>query len=415
MRGSTTAESRVAVRKHKLKGGKVSWSYCFDGPGSSRQNRTQVSGYGFSTKKAAQDAESRRRLDVQREFATAQQKTPPPAVTLKDLIDEFLREHATRNLAPKTVERYSDAVAYLSPALLETPISQITPLVLTREWNRLRESGGHHRYTKQARPLSAKTVRNISGFVSSAFACGVKWGMAENNPVSNSSLPSLSRREGLAFSIDEQNLLISAAQAHWALPITLELAAATGARRGEILALRWADLTGNRLRICRSLAQTRAGLNFKRPKNEKARVITLPPSAVKTLEAQRAKQEVFRRQFGLDYRRDLDLIVANPDGTPLRPDSISAAASALCRRLKLPKGASLHTLRHTHGSHLLAAGLELPAVSARLGHSNPNVTATVYSHVLSGRDDDAAQMWEEFQKRTTKTAIKRDNRKTPQP
>src|SRR5271155_4603425 len=100
----------MAVRKHKLKGGKVSWSYCFDAPDSSRQNRTQVSGYGFSTKKSAQDAESQRRLDVQRESAAAKQEAPPPAVTLRNLIGEFLKEHATRNLALKTVERYGDAV-----------------------------------------------------------------------------------------------------------------------------------------------------------------------------------------------------------------------------------------------------------------------------------------------------------------
>ena len=96
---------------------------------------------------------------------------------------------------------------------------------------------------------------------------------------------------------------------------------------------------------------------------------------------------------------DIDLIIANPDGSLLRPDSISAAVSALFRKLKLPKGTSLHTLRHTHGSHLLAAGMELPAVSARLGHSNPYVTATVYSHVLSGRDDEAAKLWDKFQRR----------------
>jgi integrase len=43
--------------------------------------------------------------------------------------------------------------------------------------------------------------------------------------------------------------------------------------------------------------------------------------------------------------------------------------------------------------------MELPAVSARLGHSNSYVTATVYSHVLSGREDEAAKLWEKFQGR----------------
>jgi integrase len=72
--------------------------------------------------------------------------------------------------------------------------------------------------------------------------------------------------------------------------------------------------------------------------------------------------------------------------------------SLLFRNLKLPKGASLHTLRHTHGSHLLAAGVPLTDVSKRLGHSNPHVTATVYAHAMPGHDDLAAQAWEKFQK-----------------
>ena len=111
----------------------------------------------------------------------------------------------------------------------------------------------------------------------------------------------------------------------------------------------------------------------------------------------RKEQDRFRQQFGPDYRADLDLIFANPDGTPLRPDSISATVSALSRRLKLPKGASLHTLRHSHGSHLIASGMDLATVSARLGHSNVRVTAEIYAHVIRGRDDEAAQRWQDFQ------------------
>ena len=96
-----------------------------------------------------------------------------------------------------------------------------------------------------------------------------------------------------------------------------------------------------------------------------------------------------RRQLGPDYRADLDLIFANPDGTPLKPDSVSSAVSLRCRRLGLPKGASLHTLRHTHGSFLLADGVDLATVSERLGHSSVRVTADIYSHALRGRDQEA--------------------------
>jgi len=152
--------------------------------------------------------------------------------------------------------------------------------------------------------------------------------------------------------------------------------------------------------IARSLTQTKQILEFKEPKTEDSvRVISLPASARSALETQRKRQEHFRQEYGSDYRADLDLIFANPDGTPLKPDSVSASVSALCRRLKLPKGVSLHTLRHSHGSHLLAAGMEITAVSERLGHSSVRVTADVYSHAIRGRDDEAARRWEEFQGR----------------
>jgi integrase len=185
----------------------------------------------------------------------------------------------------------------------------------------------------------------------------------------------------------------------------LELSAATGARRGELLALRWTDCADGAILISRSLSQTKKGLEFKHTKTDDPRPIALPQSAVAVLTHHREQQDVFRKEFGPDYRADLDLIFSEPNGNPLKPDSISSSVSALFARLKMPKpkGASLHMLRHSHGSHLLASGMELTAVSERLGHSSPYVTATVYSHVISGRDKEAARKWEEFQQQGTGT------------
>jgi integrase len=72
-----------------------------------------------------------------------------------------------------------------------------------------------------------------------------------------------------------------------------------------------------------------------------------------------------------------------------RPLAVASRAAGLpegTNNLKLPKGASLHTLRRTHGSHLLAAGVPLTDVSKRLAHA------------LAGRDDLVATAWEKFQK-----------------
>jgi integrase len=76
-------------------------------------------------------------------------------------------------------------------------------------------------------------------------------------------------------------------------------------------------------------------------------------------------------------------------------------AVLLSRRLKLPKGANLHSLCHTHTSHLLARGVPLPAMSARLGHASIRTTQDIYSHMIHGQDDEAAKKWEEFQSQPT--------------
>jgi len=217
--------------------------------------------------------------------------------------------------------------------------------------------------------------------------------------VAQSEPPAPKRRSGAALSPSQQKLLIDSATGCWCLPAFLELSAATGARRGEVLALRWSDIQDGAVSISRSLSQTRAGLAFKETKNQSARLVVLPNFAVKALEAHSAAQKAFREQFASAYNTELDLIFAEPDGAPLKPNSISSSVSALFKRLKIPKpkGASLYLLRHSHGSHLLAAGMELPAVSERLGHSSVIVTATVYSHRLTGRDQEATTRWEKFQ------------------
>jgi integrase len=273
-------------------------------------------------------------------------------------------------------------------------IPAIKPLHLSREWNRLLTSGGRGR--KAGKPLSRKTVRNIAGVVSSAYTRGMRWGIAEVNPVEASEPPVPKKKEGIALTVEQQEQLIAGATAPWGMDVFLELDASTGARRGELLGLQWTDLQGTQLMIGRSLSQVGQQVFLKEPKNKKFRVITIPPTALKKLQAHRKAQQPYRDHFGESYQGDY--IFCNPDGSPLKPDTVSASVSLLFRTLKLPKGASLHTLRHTHGSHLLAAGVPLTDVSKRLGHVNPHVTATVYAHALPGRDDLAAAAWEKFQK-----------------
>jgi integrase len=400
----------MPVYKRTKKSGDVLWYYLFPAPGASRADRRNCIEYGFKTKKEAVEAEAVRRVKEQEVYEAAQRGVVTAEVpkTLNQLLEEFFRQHAEPNLGLKTVEGYREGAAKLSPDFLAMPIKEVTPLHCTREWNRLLASGGRNRRTKEPRPMTAKTVRNIAGMVSTAFGRGGKWGFVTLNPVSASDLPKVVKRKKVALTTAQQDLLIGAASGPWCMSAILDLDGATGARRGEVLALRWADLEDGRATIWRSLCQTSRivdgvrrhdVLTFKPTKTDEIRVVGLPSPVLATLETHRKQQDIFRRQYGSDYRSDLDLIFANPDGTPLRPNSISASISRLFKRLGIPKpkGAALHLLRHTHGSHMLAKGVPLAAVSARLGHSSVRTTAEIYAHAIHGDDDEAVRRWEQYQ------------------
>jgi integrase len=401
----------MPVFKRKYESGKTVWRYIFSAPGSTRQDRRLVEAVGFASKQEATDAEAKRRTEELQKHDLEKAGGGPVAAalptTLTMLFHEFFRQHAEEKLAPKTIERYRELAGYLAHELLAMPLAEITPLHLSREWNRLLKSGGRHRKTKQARPLSAKTVRHIAGLVSSAFARAERWGLVAKNPVTRSEPPIPKKHRGVALTPAQQFLVFTSATGPWCLATFLEFCAATGARRGEVLALRWSDLQDGRAIITRSLTQTRQVLEFKGTKTEKPRDVKVPESALAVLETHRKRQDEFRQQYGTDYRADLDLIFANPDGAPLRPNSISAVVSLLFRRLGLPKGASLHSLRHSHGSHLVADGVPLPVVAERLGHSSIRTTVDVYAHAFRGQDDDAARRWDEFQRRGTVDGLER--------
>ena len=96
---------------------------------------------GFASKQEAIDAEAKRRTKELQKYELAKAGASAVAAvlptTLAMLLREFFRQHAEEKLAPKTIERYRELAAYLAPELLAMPLGEITPLHLSREWNRL--------------------------------------------------------------------------------------------------------------------------------------------------------------------------------------------------------------------------------------------------------------------------------------
>jgi integrase len=177
------------------------------------------------------------------------------------------------------------------------------------------------------------------------------------------------------------------------------LALATGARRNELLALRWSDvdLDAARLTIAQSLEQTVAhGIRVKGPKTKHGRrTISLPAQSVAELRQHWREQQEQRLAAGLGRAPDGSPVLAAPDGTYLSPGATTNAWTRQMAAIGMPT-VTLHSLRHTHASMLLASGVDIMTVCRRLGHSSPTITLQTYAHLIHGGDDRAAAIMDQF-------------------
>ena len=165
-------------------------------------------------------------------------------------------------------------------------------------------------------------------------------------------------------------------------------------QEGRTLGAAWCDLdlTGGKLRVERSLEQTKAGLRFKAPKTKHGRrTITLAPTTIEILQDHRRRQLEQRLALGHGKQAADDLVFPNADGDVRSPRSITKDWSMTMQRLGIR--ATFHALRHTHASELIRGGVDVLSISRRLGHGSPSITLNVYGHLIRP-DDRAAQIIE---------------------
>jgi integrase len=85
-----------------------------------------------------------------------------------------------------------------------------------------------------------------------------------------------------------------------------------------------------------------------------------------------------------------DLVFPKCDFSPRSPNSLTKEWREAVARTPSIRAVTLHSLRHTHTSHLIAARLDVLAISRRLGHGSPTITLSIYGDLFSNADDRAA-------------------------
>jgi integrase len=313
----------------------------------------------------------------------------PSKTTLAEFLDRWENWAATQ-VSAKTLERYTELLKHhVRPRLGARAIQKLRTVDFAELYGALQT------LKPEGAGLAPRTVGHVHRLLHRVFGHAVKWSVIGANPISAAEPPRVQRTEIEILAPDEIKAVLDALRGR-PLYLIAVIALGTGMRRGEIAALRWADLDLDacRVRVERSLEQTNAGLSFKPPKTKAGhRAVSVPPSIVAELRDHWRQQQEHRLALGLGKARADDLVFARLDGSAWPPDSLTADWARTLRMLKLPK-VTLHALRHTHVSQLIAAGLDVVTVSRRIGHANPTVTLNVYAHLFGNTDERAAEVVE---------------------
>lgn len=309
--------------------------------------------------------------------------------TVGDLVFHWL-DLVKDDLSPSTVRGYQRIIrCYIEPCLADIALSKLKTAQLDAFYSKLKEKGG-----QRGSRLAPATVRQTHAILRRALQQGVRWGWISTNPAVLATPPRLRRTQLTTPSPDDVVRLIEVASSEDPdFGCFLQLAATTGARRGELCGLRWSDidLDASNVAISRNIVEgSKNELFEKDTKTHTTRRIALDEGTAGKLAKLHQQSSARARECGSQLRSDAYVFSPVADGlSPLTPNETTKRFERLRRRAGLDN-VRLHDLRHFAATRLLAAGIPVRTVSGRLGHANAATTLGVYAHFLEESDQQAA-------------------------
>lgn len=305
--------------------------------------------------------------------------------TVDDLLHRWLAHAENIGRSPTTLREYQRiADKIVRPAIGKVRLSKLTAAHLDRLYAELTAKG-----------LKATTVRRVHALIGVALHQAERWDLVERNVARRATPPTVHAEEASAPSPDEVRRVVETAEKiEPALAAMLLLAGLTGARRGELCALRWSDIEWqtSTLTVARSVYEKKGGGWAEKPtKTHQARRVGLDDFAMTVLERHRAQVDALAASLGVIVPPEGFVFSRSPAGAePYRPFLVSKFATRVARKAGVDT--HLHALRHFSATQAIAGGGDVVTVSKRLGHSDPSVTLRVYSHVVEQRDREVAAL-----------------------
>jgi integrase len=302
---------------------------------------------------------------------------PAPAnLTVGRYLEDWLTRFLPGTVSPRTESIYRNAIdRYVTPTLGSVKLRQLSPAHVSEMLSTLESQGYAPETRRIARAVLRRAIRRAEqeGIVSrnvAAIADGVK----------------IPRREGRTLTPEQAQAFLREVKGD-RLEAAYVVALALGLRRGELLGISWDDVTLDRsmplVRIRRQLLRHggRGVLLADLKTAGSRRTLHLSQPLVDLLRTHRVRQDAEQQEARV-WRNPANLVFTSTIGTPLDPEAFGRTVPRICKRAGLGHW-SIHELRHSCASLLLAMGVPLEVVSETLGHASIRVTMDVYGHLLA--------------------------------
>ncbi len=317
-----------------------------------------------------------------------------------DLCDLWLRDYVEVQLAPKTLASYKTQIKLrIKPGLGHVRLKDLRPVDIIRFMNEMEET--RTRYdNKEQDKVSDRVVADVFKILSSMLADAVEWQLIPENPCEKVPHPKV-RKKKIHLPPEDviKAILAKVKELDVKHRLMIMLPIYTGIRVGEMLGLQWKDIDFDKkvISVVRSNQRVGKKLITKAPKTEASvRKVSFGDGICALLNEYKAWQEHEKQVLGSQWQcGDEEWLFTKWNGLPMGVTTPSQFWTKFLKTNCFPH-MRFHDLRHLSATILIAAGVPIKSVSARLGHSQVSTTLDIYTDALESVDRVAADQMDVF-------------------
>ena len=304
--------------------------------------------------------------------------------TVGSWLEVWMENYARVKLRPSTFKTSQGFLSnHIKPQIGSIPLDKLTTIHIQRFYNNLQKSGRVQRKNfpeLKDKSLSPRVVRGVHTLLRNCLEQAVAERLILSNPAQGCKLPQLEKKEMKILPQEKIGMYLAEAERRGLLAaFYLELT--TGLRRGELLALQWADLDteSKTLSVTKQVNRINGELVVSPPKTRNSvRTLAVPQQAVDLLITEHKK-----------HSRNPYLFPSPKTGTMYDPDAFRRTHDKILKAIGAER-IRFHDLRHTFATLSLKSGVDVKTLSGALGHYSAGFTLNTYTHATAQMKQDAA-------------------------